>query len=307
MTAIAPEQRTAVGCHRRELEVILASVPAGAATIVACAARPGSCGPPLHVHAASDETFFVLSGVLLVHADGQVATIPEGGLVHVSGGIPHTFATTPGRPARFFVMHTPGGSGGDPHIAVAHAVQEHVSPLPRDEIIRVAQVSTGSSPARRPRPTLFWPIRLRPARLIKGDAKPRHYAPARSARASRRVAAPGGRNTAHCLVRRRRQATGSDRRVRNPACLSRRWRLAAQAAIVRHVCGGGDAGGGPDDGGASQDWQMRPPVRVRVSAALPGCMSASMSAVFTSLCAHWTLPRSPASARWRAAALRGGG
>jgi mannose-6-phosphate isomerase-like protein (cupin superfamily) len=127
MTAIAPEQRTAIGRHRRELEVILASAPAGGAALVACAARPATCGPPLHVHAVSDETFLVLSGVLLVYADGQVTTIREGGLVHVSGGMPHTFATTPGSPARFFVLYTPGGSG-QPHIVAAHAVQEHVGP-----------------------------------------------------------------------------------------------------------------------------------------------------------------------------------
>jgi mannose-6-phosphate isomerase-like protein (cupin superfamily) len=89
---------------------------------------PATSGPPLHVHAASDETFFVLSGVLLVHADGQVATIPEGGLVHVSRGMPHTFATTPGSPARFLVLHTPGGSG-ESRIAAADAVQEHGDPL----------------------------------------------------------------------------------------------------------------------------------------------------------------------------------
>ena len=179
MTAIAPEQRTAVGRHRCELEIILASAPAGAAAVVGCAARPATCGPPLHVHAASDETFFVLSGVLLVYADGQVATIPEGGLVHVSGGVPHTFATTPGSPARFFVLHIPGGSG-EFHIAAAHAVQEHVGPPPRDEIIGVAQVSTGSSPAdRHPRPAQFPQPGYDLPGPIEGDAKPCHYAPAR--------------------------------------------------------------------------------------------------------------------------------
>src|SRR5260370_7410220 len=39
------------------------------------------------------------------------------------------------------------------------------------------------------------------------------------------------------------------------------------AAIVRHGCSGGHTGGGPsDDGGASQAWQIRPPVRVPVLA-----------------------------------------
>jgi mannose-6-phosphate isomerase-like protein (cupin superfamily) len=131
VTTIVPEQRTAVGCHRRELEVILASAPAGAAVaVVACTISPATSGPPLHVHAASDETFFVLSGVLLVHADGQAATIPEGGLVTVSRGMLHIFATTPGSPARFLVLHALGGSG-ESRIAAAHAVQEHGGPLYR--------------------------------------------------------------------------------------------------------------------------------------------------------------------------------
>jgi mannose-6-phosphate isomerase-like protein (cupin superfamily) len=106
MTTIVPGQRTALGPHRRDLQVILASTPARAAVVVACAIPAGTSGPPLHVHATCDEIFFILSGELLVHADGHVATIREGGLVHVSCGMPHTFATTPDTPARFLVLYT---------------------------------------------------------------------------------------------------------------------------------------------------------------------------------------------------------
>ena len=106
MTTIVPEQRTAAGRDSRALEVILASAPAGAAVVVACTVPSATSGPPLHVHAASDETFFVLSGVLLVDHDGQVAAIGEDGLVHVSHGTPHTFATTPDTPACFLMLHT---------------------------------------------------------------------------------------------------------------------------------------------------------------------------------------------------------
>jgi len=77
VTTIAPQQRTAVGRHRRELEVILASAPAGAAIVVCCTVPPATCGPPLHAHATSDETLYVLSGMLLVREDGQVAAIPK--------------------------------------------------------------------------------------------------------------------------------------------------------------------------------------------------------------------------------------
>jgi quercetin dioxygenase-like cupin family protein len=106
MTTIIPGQRTALGRHRRELQVLLASAPARAAAVVAGAVPAATCGPPLHVHAASDEIFLILSGELLVHADGQVATIREGGLVRVISGMPHTFATTPDTPARFLLLST---------------------------------------------------------------------------------------------------------------------------------------------------------------------------------------------------------
>ena len=106
MTTIVPAQRTAICRHRRGLEVILASAPAGAAAVVACTVPAATSGPTLHFHAASDETFFVLSGVLLVHAGGHVATILQGGLMRVSRGMLHTFATTPDTPARFLMLHT---------------------------------------------------------------------------------------------------------------------------------------------------------------------------------------------------------
>ena len=106
MTTIVPGQRTALGPHRRDLQVILASAPARPATVVACTIPAATSGPPRHIHAACDEIFFILSGTLLVHADSHVATIGEGGLVHISCGMPHTFATTPDTPARFLVLYT---------------------------------------------------------------------------------------------------------------------------------------------------------------------------------------------------------
>jgi quercetin dioxygenase-like cupin family protein len=114
VTTITPQQRTAVGRHRRELEVILASAPAGAAVVVSCTVPPATCGPPLHAHATSDETIYVLSGVLLVRDDSQVAAIPEGGLVRIGRGTPHTFATPPGAAARFLILHTRYDHGDAP-------------------------------------------------------------------------------------------------------------------------------------------------------------------------------------------------
>jgi hypothetical protein len=103
MTTIGAEQRTAIGRHRRGLEVIPADAPAGAAVIVAGAVPAAACGPPLHVRAASDETFLVLSGVLLVRAGGQVTAIPKAA----------SSRRHPAVPARFPMLHTlasPGNS-----------------------------------------------------------------------------------------------------------------------------------------------------------------------------------------------------
>lgn len=106
MTTIAPQHRTALGRHLRELQVILASTPARAAVVIACTVPAATSGPPLHAHAACDETFFIVSGKLLLHADGHVTTIREADLVHISCGMPHTFATTPDTPARFLLLYT---------------------------------------------------------------------------------------------------------------------------------------------------------------------------------------------------------
>jgi mannose-6-phosphate isomerase-like protein (cupin superfamily) len=160
MTTVVPQQRIAVGRHGRELEVILASASPGPATILACAVPPATSGPPLHVHAASEETFFVLSGVLLVHAGGQLAAIPEGGLVHIGRGMPHTFATTPGSPARFLMLHTSGTAGG-PCTAAAHTMQDHGGDLPHGDITGLTQ-SFGRQLADPPKQPLPRPAKSRP-------------------------------------------------------------------------------------------------------------------------------------------------
>jgi mannose-6-phosphate isomerase-like protein (cupin superfamily) len=151
MTRIVPAQRAAIGRHRRGLEVILADAPPGAAVIVAGEVPPAACGPPLHVHAASDETFLVLSGVLLVHAGGQVTAISEGGLLHVSGDKPHTFAAAPGSPARFLVLQTPGTSGNPASRQRTHCAPDMGRRATAQTWIQQSMLSDKPSP--RPHPT----------------------------------------------------------------------------------------------------------------------------------------------------------
>lgn len=138
-TVVLPEQRAGVSRDGRGLEVILPSAATGGtAAVVDCRVPAATAGPPLHIHPASDETFIVLSGTLLVHVDGMLTELAEGGLVHVSRGTPHTFATPPGSGAHFLTLHTPGGFE-EFHVAAARAERELGSPLPIGDLIGLAQ------------------------------------------------------------------------------------------------------------------------------------------------------------------------
>jgi mannose-6-phosphate isomerase-like protein (cupin superfamily) len=76
---------------------------------MACEARAGEPGPPLHVHPGTDELFLVQSGVLLLHADGRTGRLGAGDAAFVPRGTAHTFASAPGAPVRFLTVLTPGG------------------------------------------------------------------------------------------------------------------------------------------------------------------------------------------------------
>jgi quercetin dioxygenase-like cupin family protein len=68
-------------------------------------------GPPLHLHEAQDDTFYVLSGVLTLQADDEVFELHPGDFATVPPGVPHTFdnlhAEQP--PVRVVNIMTPGG------------------------------------------------------------------------------------------------------------------------------------------------------------------------------------------------------
>jgi quercetin dioxygenase-like cupin family protein len=52
---------------------------------------PYLCGPPLHVHRAQDDTFFVLEGTLTVQIGDDVHDLKPGDFATAPPGIPHTF------------------------------------------------------------------------------------------------------------------------------------------------------------------------------------------------------------------------
>ncbi|MFD9797172.1 cupin domain-containing protein [Streptomyces sp. NPDC059070] len=134
-TVIHLEDRPA---GRRGFEIVLPSVTTGgAAAIVEGVIDAATPGPPLHVHTASDETYFVLSGSLMMHIDGRVITLTAGGLAHVSRGTAHTWATPLTEGARFLTLHLPGGYE-EYHPTALRAEEEKGRPLEQYDLFKLA-------------------------------------------------------------------------------------------------------------------------------------------------------------------------
>jgi mannose-6-phosphate isomerase-like protein (cupin superfamily) len=138
MTTIRPQQHADVGRDHRGLSIALpSSATGGVLAVVDCDIPAATAGPPLHIHPASDETFIVQSGTLLVYRDGDVAELGAGDLVHIPRGTRHTFATPPAAAARFLTLHTPGGFERF-HAAAADVERRRGAPLPQTELIDLA-------------------------------------------------------------------------------------------------------------------------------------------------------------------------
>jgi quercetin dioxygenase-like cupin family protein len=70
---------------------------------------PGFDGPPLHVHPAFDELFFVLEGELTFQVRDELKTVSTGQWLLAPRGVPHTFANHSAQPARALIAVTPAG------------------------------------------------------------------------------------------------------------------------------------------------------------------------------------------------------
>lgn len=66
-------------------------------------------GPPLHVHANEDESWYVLDGDLRFRIGDEVRPSPPGSFIFVPRGIAHCFQNVGDRPAQVLVIFTPSG------------------------------------------------------------------------------------------------------------------------------------------------------------------------------------------------------
>ena len=49
---------------------------------------------PVHIHPASDETFYILDGEILLDLEGEQHQLSTGGVVVIPRGVPHAFMVT---------------------------------------------------------------------------------------------------------------------------------------------------------------------------------------------------------------------
>ena len=81
----------------------------GELAVVEVAVAAHSAGPPLHVHPAHAEGFYVLDGELVVQAGDEIRTGRAGDFFFAPAGTPHTFVNRGDRDTRLLVTCTPAG------------------------------------------------------------------------------------------------------------------------------------------------------------------------------------------------------
>jgi mannose-6-phosphate isomerase-like protein (cupin superfamily) len=60
-----------------------------------------------HVHAAYDETYYVLSGTGVITIDGTTSAIRPGSVAVIPAGSPHSLQASPGESLEFIIFGTP--------------------------------------------------------------------------------------------------------------------------------------------------------------------------------------------------------
>ena len=67
-------------------------------------------GPPLHIHAVQEDTFYVLEGVMTVQLGDEVAELGPGDFASAPPGVPHTFENADAKQntVRMVNVMTPG-------------------------------------------------------------------------------------------------------------------------------------------------------------------------------------------------------
>ena len=87
---------------------IVSAAPEGEMAVWETIVAP-EAGPPLHIHYAEDETFYVLGGIFSITVGERSIVASPGATMFLPRGIPHTFRNIGGTVGRILCMATPGG------------------------------------------------------------------------------------------------------------------------------------------------------------------------------------------------------
>lgn len=79
----------------------------GAFEMIEIVVVPGG-GPPLHVHEAFDEAFYILDGVLTAKIGDELVELAKGASAVVPAGTIHTWTNRGSQPVRFLQVTAPG-------------------------------------------------------------------------------------------------------------------------------------------------------------------------------------------------------
>lgn len=72
------------------------------------AIQPG-WGPPLHLHLAQEEWFYIMEGEVLFQVGDKRLTLKPGDSILGPRNVPHAFTAVGPKPARMLIVFTPGG------------------------------------------------------------------------------------------------------------------------------------------------------------------------------------------------------
>ncbi len=98
---------------------------------------------PVHQHPASDETFYILDGEILLDLDGERRSLSTGGVVVIPRGAPHAFMVV-SETTRMLTIQTPGVDEAFYRLA-SEPAPEGSTAIPVDfDRIRAAAEQTGA-------------------------------------------------------------------------------------------------------------------------------------------------------------------
>jgi mannose-6-phosphate isomerase-like protein (cupin superfamily) len=83
--------------------------PEGAYSLIEWVAMPGVPGPPLHIHEATDEAFYVLEGTFGFQVGERTVDGTAGAFFFVPKGLVHTYWNQGPEPARMLITMSPAG------------------------------------------------------------------------------------------------------------------------------------------------------------------------------------------------------